>query len=429
MSPDASPAGTPPPASAITRSPVRLAALLALLAMFGPFTIDAFFPAFHAVQHDLNASAFQMQQTISVYLVAYALMSLFHGPLSDSYGRRRVILIGVVCFTLASVGCALSHSIEMLLFFRMLQGFSTGAGLIVSRAMVRDLYQGADAQRTMSLITLFFSVAPALAPVIGGVVFTAAGWAAVFWFLALYGAGLCWLCVRVLPETHPPASRVEFSAAELWRTYSTIIVDGRFLLLAVCTGFNFGAFFLYISSAPAFVETLLGLGSLGFPWFFVPCIAGMMTGAALSNRLAGKMPPRRTTRLGYTLMAVAVTLNLTYNLLVTNPTVPWVVLPVALNSVGVSLAFPVLSIKMLDRYPQHRGAASSVQGFVWGLMTGAIAGVLSQHIATSTLNLAVGAGTMTFLGFLCWRWYVHLTPQAPATPIDPVELEEQVESV
>ena len=125
--------------------PVRLAALLALLAMFGPFAIDAFFPAFHAVARDLGASDWAMQQTISVYLVAYAVMSLLHGPLSDALGRRVVVLAGVLLFSAASIWCALAGSIGELLAARALQGVSTGAGLIVGRAIVRDLYHGPEA--------------------------------------------------------------------------------------------------------------------------------------------------------------------------------------------------------------------------------------------------------------------------------------------
>ena len=412
-----------------TVHPVRLAALLALLAMFGPFAIDAFFPAFNAVAATLRASPWQMQQTISVYLVAYAVMSLFHGPLSDAYGRRRVILVGVVSYTLASIGCALAESIETLLWFRALQGVCTGAGLIVGRAMVRDLYEGPQAQKVMSLITLFFGVAPAIAPVIGGYIFALSGWHAVFWFLALYGAMLWLLCLRILPETHPVAARTRLRLGPLFSTYRRIAFDARFQLLAVATGCNFGAFFLYISSAPALVERLLGLGTHDYPWFFVPCIAGMMTGAAISHRLAGILAPRATVKLGYAIMAAAMLLNLGYNLAVDAMSVPWAVLPVALNSVGISLAFPVLSLKMLDRYPHERGAASSVQAFAWGMITTAIAGLLAPLLSFSGDALALGAAVLVALGWLCWRTYARLTPaEAAAPPLD-VALDEPVEPI
>jgi len=397
-------------AQATSPSPVRLAALLALLSMFGPFTIDAFFPAFHAVQEALGATPWQMQQTISVYLWSYALMSLFHGPLSDAYGRRRVILWGVALFTLASIGCVFSQTIGQLLFWRAMQGVCTGAGLIVGRAIIRDLYDGPEAQRVMSLITLFFGIAPVIAPIVGAGVYALWGWHAVFAFLAVFGALLWLLCLRAMPETHPPEARTRFRPAPLFRVYRAIGTDGRYLLLALATGFNFGAFFLYISSAPAFVERLMGLGPMGYPWFFGPCIAGMMSGAALSNRLAGRVAPRTTVRVGYTIMAIAMAWNLAYNLLDPTPEAPWAVLPVALNSLGVSLMFPALTLKMLDRYPGTRGAASSVQAFVWGMMTGAIAGVLSAELSGSGLHLSLGAAALVVCGYACWRRYAAITP-------------------
>jgi DHA1 family bicyclomycin/chloramphenicol resistance-like MFS transporter len=397
-------------------SPVRLAALMALLGMFGPFTIDAFFPAFHAVQKALHASDWAMQQTISVYLLAYAVMSLFYGPLSDARGRRVVILWGVAAYTVASIGCVVATDITQLLIFRGLQGVSTGAGLIVGRALVRDVYDGADAQRVMSMISLFFGIAPALAPIIGGMVYELWNWRAVFGFLVIYGALLWWLCWRILPETHPPSARVPLALRPMLATYGRILRDGRFLLLVACSGFNFGAFFLYISSAPEFVERILALGTLGYPWFFVPCIAGMMTGAALSNRFAGRVAPRTTVRIAYAIMSCAMLLNLAYVFFVDAVAVPWAVLPLALNSVGISLSFPTLSLKMLDRYPGHRGAASSTQAFCWGLMTASIAGVLAPALSSSARTLALGAAGMIVGGLLCWVCYVRITPAATRAP-------------
>lgn len=397
--------------------------------MFGPFAIDAFFPAFHAVALALGASEFEMQQTISVYLVAYAGMSLLHGPLSDAYGRRIVILGGVLGFTLASVGCALAPSIEWLLVFRALQGVCIGAGLIVGRALTRDLFDGPDALRVQSLITLFFSVAPVVAPIIGGFVYTLSGWRAVFWFLALYGSALVLLCLRVLPETHPVAQRTRFVPRALFATYREIATDLRYALLAASTGFNFGAFFLYIASAPAFVERILGLGTFDYAWFFGPCILGMMIGATLANRMAGRATARGTVRLGYAISAVAMLANLAYWSLVDAPTVPWAVLAIAANSIGISLMFPTLSLKALDRYPRNRGAASSVQAFVWGVMTSLIAGFLSPALSWSGLSLALGAAALAASGYACWWLYARMTPVGAAAPVATPLIEEPVEPV
>lgn len=419
------PAATPPH----PHSPTRIAALLALLAMFGPFAIDAFFPAFHAVGRALGADDFEMQQTISVYLVAYAGMSLFHGPLSDAYGRRVVILAGVAGFTVASIGCALAQDIGQLLFWRALQGISIGAGLIVGRALTRDLFDGPQALKVQSLITLFFSIAPVLAPVVGGFVYDVAGWRAVFWFLALYGAALLLLCLRVLPETHPREARTPVAPRALFATYRAIAADLRFMLLALATGFNFGAFFLYISSAPAFVERILGLGTYDYAWFFGPCILGMMIGATLANRLAGRLDARRTVKLGYAIMGLAMATNLAYWLRVDDPTVPWAVLAIAANSIGISITFPTLALKMLDRYPRNRGAASSVQATVWGLLTSLIAAFLSPALSWNGLALAIGAAALAAIGFACWFFYARMTPAGAAAPVMTPRIDEPVEPV
>src|SRR5688572_22748585 len=165
-----------------------LAVLLACLGMLGPFSIDTYLPAFTGIAQAIGASPVEMQQTLSAYLFGFAVMNLFHGALSDSLGRRPVVLAGLVMFTLASVGCALSEHIGALVFFRALQGMSAGAGIVVSRAVIRDMFPPADAQRVMSQVTIYFGVAPAIAPMIGGFLFVHAGWHSIFWFLT--GIGL-----------------------------------------------------------------------------------------------------------------------------------------------------------------------------------------------------------------------------------------------
>ncbi|MFM1856388.1 MAG: hypothetical protein RLZ83_1697, partial [Pseudomonadota bacterium] len=157
-----------------------LALLLATLSMLAPFAIDAYLPAFGSIATDLGASALQMQQTLSVFLFGFAAMNLFHGALSDSLGRRPVVLASLAVFTLASAGCALSTDVATLLFFRALQGMSAGGGMVVARAIIRDLFPPSDAQRVMSQVTIYFGVAPAVAPMIGGLLYETIAWQAVF---------------------------------------------------------------------------------------------------------------------------------------------------------------------------------------------------------------------------------------------------------
>jgi DHA1 family bicyclomycin/chloramphenicol resistance-like MFS transporter len=277
----------------------RLALLLGGLAMFGPFSIDTIFPAFPQIGAQLGADKVAMQQTISAYLLAYAAMSVVHGPLSDAIGRRRVILAGLAVFTLASVGCALSTSLPMLLAFRVLQGLSAGVGLIVGRAVIRDVLHGDDAQRLMSQVSMVFGIAPAIAPVIGGWILGWERWPAIFWFLVAFSLLLLAATWWALPETHPPQARLPLQARPLLRGYWGIFVNRRFQRLTLAGAFNFGALFLYIASAPAFVIDLMKLNERQFGWFFIPMIGGMMLGAFVSGRAAGRISGMRLANLGF----------------------------------------------------------------------------------------------------------------------------------
>lgn len=401
----------------------RLALLLGGLAMFGPFSIDTIFPAFPQIGAQLGADKLAMQQTISVYLLAYAAMSVVHGPLSDALGRRRVILGGLVVFALASVGCALSTSLPMLLAFRALQGLSAGVGLIVGRAVVRDVLHGDDAQRLMSQISMVFGIAPAVAPIIGGWLLGWTHWPGIFWFLAGFAVLLIATVWRSLPETHLPAARLPLKAGPLLRNYLGILGNPRFLRLSAAGALNFGALFLYIASAPAFVVELMGMNERQFGWFFIPMISGMMLGAFASGRAAGRIDGTRLVNIGFACCGVAALCNIGYNLLVPSPSVPWAVLPMSLGAFGIALVFPIVTLAILDMYPQQRGGASSLQAFIGLVANAVIAGVLSPMLSHHGLSLALGAAVFTALGWGFWCWEMRASGRAPRVPREPAALE------
>ena len=397
---------------------MRLLLLLASLSMIGPFAIDTLFPAFPAMASDLGVGKVAMQQTLSAYLIAYAAMSLFHGPLSDAFGRKRVILAGVALFVLASIGCALSRSMTELLTWRVLQGLCAGSGMIVGRAVIRDVYEGHDAHRLMSHVSMIFGIAPAIAPIIGGWIIGVAEWPAIWWFLAGWGA-LLWLSIAVgLPETHPPSARVPISPGSVWRTSRDMFLAPQSLRLALAGAFNFGALFLYIASAPAFVLDLLDLDEQQFAWFFVPTIGGMMTGAWLSGRMAGRMDGARLANLGFALCGIAALLNLGYNLAVDDPRVPLAVVPTVVLAFGIALVFPILTLAMLDLYPRQRGAASSFQMFIGLLSHTIVAGLVSPAVSHDGLWLALTSAVLTLSAWLLWRSYLARTRRAPKASPD-----------
>jgi DHA1 family bicyclomycin/chloramphenicol resistance-like MFS transporter len=382
--------------------------LLALLGMVGPFAIDTYLPAFAGIARSLNASPVQMQQTLSAYLFGFAFMSLFHGAISDSFGRRPVVLWGVAVFTLTSVGCALSQNIGQLIFFRVLQGLSTGAGIVVSRAVVRDMFEPSQAQKVMSQITIFFGIAPAIAPIIGGWLFVLAGWHSVFWFLAGVGVVLWVANYSYLPETLHVTQRQPFNARNLLRGYWQLGLDPRFLLLALASGVPFNASFLYVLSAPAFLGEHLNLAPTQFFWFFVLTIGGIMCGAWLSGRLAGRIAPQRQIRHGFVIMFASAFVNLVANALF-QAHVSWALLPLAVFTFGWALMVPVVTLLVLDLHPARRGMASSLQMFVGSTANGLVAGVVAPLVMHSTLGLAAASMAMMGIGLVAWmvvrrRW-------------------------
>ncbi len=384
-----------------------LAIILAALAMIGPFTIDTYLPSFPYLGADLQATPAQMQQTLSLYLFTFALMTLFHGTLSDSFGRRPVIIASLVLYVVTAAGCALATTLPQLLFWRAVQGLSAGAGIIVGRAIIRDSFGGNEAQRLMSLVTMIFGIAPAIAPVIGGWLQNLSGWRSIFWFLAAFGVALLIAVMRRLPETHLKASRQPFQAGPLLRNYLRLGSDPKLVLLCLTIAFNFSGFFIYVVSAPAVIYGLLGMTEKDFAWLFVPGISGVMFGAFLSGRLAGRMSPQRTVSAGYLTMCAAALFNLAYCMWFP-PALPWTVLPVMLYTVGMALAMPSVTLIALELFPQLRGMTSSLQGFAHSLVAGIAAGIISPLVSGSALTLACGMSGMLLLGWLSWRLYLRV---------------------
>lgn len=397
-----------------------LAALLAGLATLGPFAIDTYLPAFTGIAASLKATPIEMQQTLSAYLFGFAFMILFHGALSDSFGRRPVILAGVALFGIASVGCALSPHIGMLVFFRAVQGMSCGAGIVVGRAIVRDLFGEIDAQRLMSQITLFFGVAPAIAPIVGGWLFVHLGWQSIFWFLAGVAAVLWFVAWRALPETLPREKRHRFHPLPLAQSYWTVGGDWRFLLLAFASGIPFNGMFVYVLSAPTFLGVHLKLAPTQFFWLFLSVITGIMAGAFLSGRLAGRISAARQIRIGYTVMIVMALANALYNSFFA-PQVALAIAPIALYAVGWSLVMPSVTLMVLDLFPTRRGMASSLQSFIGSTANGIVAGVIAPAVMHSTASLAWAAAGLMGIGLAAWLLYRAFTPgrvvtQTPAPP-------------
>ncbi len=380
------------------------AALLASLAMLGPFAVDMYLPAFPAMGAEFGAAPLALQQSLSIYMFAYAFMMLWHGALSDALGRRPIVLAGLALFAFGTLGCAIAGNIQSLWLFRALQGLSAGTGLVVGRAIIRDRFAGPEAQKMMSQMTMVFGLGPALAPIIGGALLNLLGWRSIFWAMLAWAVLMLVLCARTLPETLPVAQRHPLRPRALFHNYRTVVSQPRFYLLALVPALNFCAFFLYIAAAPAFLVGLLGISTWGFAWLFVPMIAGIMIGAYVSGRIAGRVSPKRTVRAGFVIIALGAVLNIAISTFLP-PFVAWNVFPIMVYTVGSSIIMPSVTLLLLDLFPTMRGMTSSLQGFVQFALGGVIAGTIAPLLAVSLPVMAWGMAAFAAASFALWLIY------------------------
>jgi len=372
--------------------------VLASLAALAPFAIDTYLPAFHVMTNDLETTPHAIQQSLTFYLLPYALMTLFHGAISDAIGRIDTIKIGLGIFILGSLTAAFANSVEMLWLGRILQGAGGGAGNVVARAMVRDLFQGPEAQRVMATIQMLFGIAPAIAPMIGGLLLSI-HWHSIFIFLALYASISLVAAIKYLPETMPPFKRVSFSFSAVTHRYKTIFSDKEFLLLVIALGANFSGFFLYVLSSPIFVVDHLGLTSAQFGYLFIPTVSGMIFGSYLSKKAAGNLSHKKTIRFSYLWMGLIVITNVLYCAFFDiNRSIN--IGFIALYNIGMSLAMPILSIAALDRFEKIRGTASSGQAFIQMLLSTVSAGLIVPFLWFSPLGLSLGMLSYFILSIL-----------------------------
>ena len=378
-----------------------LATLLAALSMLGPFSIDAYLPAFPNIEADLRATPIEVQQTLSAYLLAFAGMVLWHGALADAFGRRKVILVALIVFMVGTFGCAASHSVHYLWVFRIMQGISAGAGVVIGRAIIRDLYTGAPAARLLSLVTMIFSIAPAVAPVLGGLIVKYTDWRMIFHFLLVYTVLLFFVCWRYLPETLPVEQRQPFNLSYQARNYASIFKSPLFHLKSGVIACNFAGMFLFITAAPVMLPVHLHLGPDQFAWLFVPTVSGIFLGALASNRFAGRLGFARQIRLGFVFLMAAAVANVAYHLALP-PALPWSVLPMFFYTFGMSIVAPGATLMTLDLFPHIRGTVASCQSFEVTLLGALVAGVIAPFLSHSVLWLALGQLGFCSLALALW---------------------------
>ena len=382
-----------------TLSPAALTALLAVIGLLNSISSDMVIPALPSLRDELQVSNWQAQQTISLFFAACAFMSLWYGALADAWGRRTVILGALIVLALTALGCMATWQIEQLWVLRTLQGLASGAGLVISRTIIRDLHIGPTAQRLLSSIMMVQTLSLVATPVIGGWLAQTWGWRAVFAAIAGIMLALTLACWRWLPETLPHAQRRPLQLGVLWNSYQAVMRSGTFIRLSLAHVANWVGMAMYAFSAPSFVMQHLGRGPTDVYLVFAPITAGLVSGFVLFPRLAHRLQGAATLALAYRILGAAVLLNLVLCGLLPPGLIHTI--PLFVYSLGLALALPILLDWALTPVHEHAGVAASVQTFLQFAVMAVGAGVLAPLFWDSLFSLALGTGVITAIGAWC----------------------------
>ncbi|HMA57773.1 MAG TPA: multidrug effflux MFS transporter [Pseudolabrys sp.] len=378
-----------------------LTALLAALSAVGPLTTDMYLPSLPDIARQLDASTAQVQLTISAYLIGFAVGQILYGPISDRHGRKPVLLGAIALYCVASLACALSNSIEMLIVARAFQALGGSGGIVLTRAIVRDIYSGAHAGRELSLIGSVMALAPVLAPILGGLIQTGFGWRATF--LTLVAAGLAGSAIvwSLLPETLSTRAAEPVSIASVLRSYRVVARNRAYLAYLAITSASYAGLFAWISGSAFVLQDLYGLAPFDFGVAFALGSIGYMTGSALAARLVVRVGLDGVLGLGGCAcaagglaMVAAVALGLTSSISL--------VLPVAVYLAGLGMVLPQGIAGAMTPFPERAGAASSLFGFMQQGAAAVCGAMVGWFLGQSAWPLAIGVAAMGCATLVLW---------------------------
>ncbi len=378
-----------------------LTVLLAALSAIGPLTTDMYLPSLPDIARLLGATTAEGQLTISAYLIGFAAGQIIYGPLSDRHGRKPVLLGAVALYCVASLICALSTSIEMLIAARALQALGGCGGIVLARAVVRDLYSGPRAGRELSLIGSVMALAPLLAPLIGGILHTVFGWRSVFATLVLIGlsgVAVIWL---LLPETLTTRAAEPVSFRSMLKSYRVVARNPAYLAYSGLATTSYAGLFAWISVASFVLQNIYGLGPFDFALAFSIGSIGYMTGATIAARLVVRLGIDRTigigsaaTAAGGFAMVVSVALGLTSSMSL--------VIPMAVYLAGLGLVLPQSIAGAMTPFPERAGAASALLGFIQQVVAALCGVAVGQLLGHTAWPLAIAVAFMGGASLLLW---------------------------
>jgi len=403
-----------PPTATLALKPWQQFTLLGALSMFAPLSTDMYLPALPSVAHDLSASAAAVTLTLTSSLIGLGAGQLVAGPLSDAFGRRRPVLVGLAIYTVASVLCAVAPDVWTLAVMRLIQGAAGAAGIVIARAVVSDLYSGIAAARYFARLMIVMGLAPILAPVIGGQLLHFTDWRGVFLVLAGIGAVLGLVSWRALGETLPPQARGESGLRTMFAVLAMLGRDRRFMGLAVCFALCFGAVFAYISGSPFVLEDIFGLSPQLFGVLFGLNAVGLVAVSQLGGRLVSRVGPQRLLTVGVASITLAGSGLMVAVLAHAGLAAVEICFLAVISSFG--MVAPNATALALAPYPHVAGSASALIGltqFCLGAAVAPLVGVAGNHSAlpTASVILALVLIAAAVLAFSTRR--IAIPPRAP----------------
>lgn len=387
----------------------RIFLLLAALAAFAPLAIDLYLPSLGSLAQDLNTTTAMAQRTVTVFLVGFAGGMLVYGPLSDRFGRRRVILAGTALFIGASLGCAMASSIEALLVWRFVQAIGGGAAAVVSRAVVRDLYAEHEAARLMAMIGMVTSIAPMVAPLAGAALLHLGGWRLEFMALTLFGVVCLAGTLKVLPETLSQ-QRTQHSLGLAFQGYAHVLAQPQARRLILTGGSHYAAMFAYITATPYVYMQWLGVSEQGYGVLFGANIVSLMGFGWYSSRRVMALGAAKLAQQGsrWAVLGGLLVLAAAWPAQASDWTLPLMVLGFLLAVGSLGLVAPNTLAQLLAAHPNNAGAAAALYGCAQFGLGGLASGLVSAMHDGTARPLGV-----LVLAFLVLAWSLGTAKTAP----------------
>jgi MFS transporter, DHA1 family, multidrug resistance protein len=381
---------------------LRTAVVLGLLSAIGPFAIDMYLPALPSIGQSLGASMTAVQASLMAFFISLGVGQLVYGPVSDMLGRKAPLYFGLVLFGVGSIGCALAPDIHTLVVLRFVQGLGACAGMVVPRAVVRDLHTGHDAARLMSLLMLVFSVSPILAPLAGSFLIEAFGWRSVFWAVLVAALLGLVLLATSLPETRPPQDRLGSSFGSALTAYGVLLRDRHFMGLVFIGAFGISSFFAYLANSSFVLIDHYGLTPRQYSFAFAANAASFIGVSQFTGKLGERFGLEPLVKVAVAAYAAVMVLLLALNLAGIDS------LPVMLALLFVGYGFlglvvPTTAVLALDAHGSIAGTASALMGTLQFVTGAAVMGVTGLFVDGRARPMVAGIAASALLAFVFAR--------------------------